>query len=71
MKLTSDNKQVPDRCYCYLLDWNEADEKVAINKYFNKNRLCDLDEVQFWNLFSYASKCDFNNMSVDSISRNI
>ncbi len=66
MKTLADNKVVPDRCYYYLLDWNDKDEKVRINKLFKKESISSLTFQEFWDLFIFACTCDMDYISVDS-----
>jgi len=61
MKTLSDGTEVLDRTYYYLLDFNESTKRDFIQKTFNKNRLCDLTEYEYWELFYHATKSDFHN----------
>jgi len=62
MKKTLDDKEVPSRCYYYLLDWNERDEWKTINEMFEVQRLCLLEEKQFWELFKVATEKDMQKV---------
>ncbi len=61
MKTTSDNKEVPARCYYYLLDFNESNKWNLIQEMFNVNQLSYLSEKQFWDLFTVATERDSKN----------
>lgn len=58
MKALSDNKEVEDRGYYYLLDWNERNSWQYIFATFNKHRLCDLNIKEYYQLFAYATQID-------------
>ncbi len=62
MKTLIDGKQVTSRSYYYLLDWNEVDEWDCIRLAFNKERLCDLNIIEYKQLFEYATKFDAENL---------
>lgn len=64
MKTTIDDKIVPDRCWYYLLDWNDGDRWTTILYLFDKNRLVDLESNEFWILFELATKVDLLNNSI-------
>lgn len=50
--------KVPSRCYYYMLDWNDQNEKKEMFDSYGKMRLADLTEVEFWSLFKYATQKD-------------
>ena len=56
MKTTIDDKEVPDRCWYYLLDFNDIDQWETMMSKFDKMRLCDLESHEFWELFEFATK---------------
>ena len=58
MKALTDDKEVESRGYYYLLDWNERDNWKFISAQFNKNRLCDLNIKEYYQLFCYATQID-------------
>ena len=57
-KTTIDNKVVPDRCWYYLLDFNDRDDKETLYDMFDKKRLLDLTHDEFWKLFEFATKSE-------------
>lgn len=59
----SDGTKVPARTYYYLLDWNDADNKVAISNMFGKQRLADLTINEYRLLWSYATQDDLANIA--------
>lgn len=61
MKPLSDNTEVSDATYYYLLDWNERDKKSFIRTKFNKHRLCDLTIDEYLILWLNATTADFNS----------
>lgn len=54
--LKSLKEQVPSRCYYYLLDWNDSDNKKTLWENFNVMSLSDLSVEQFWCLFKIATE---------------
>ena len=50
--------KVPQRCWYYLLDFNDNDNFETINKKYNKKGLHELSIEQFWELFYIASNKD-------------
>lgn len=54
MKTTIDDQKVPDRCWYYLLDFNDMDHWKTMLSKFDKIRLCDLESHEFWELFEIA-----------------
>lgn len=62
MKELADGTKVPSRTYYYLLDWNELDNKNFIVKEFSKQRLCDLNRVEYKRLLNKATTYDCNAM---------
>jgi hypothetical protein len=61
-KNTKDNKQVPDRIWYYLLDWNERDEWETIWSRFGVNKLHECTKEQIISLFDTASRSDYSLM---------
>lgn len=55
-KITSDGKIVPDRCWYYLLDFNDRDRWETMIENFNKERLGELTHEEFWKLFKMATE---------------
>lgn len=62
MRTLSDGTQVPERTYYYLLDWNDEDGKKFMTQEFGKQRLCDLDRVQYKRLLNKATISDINSL---------
>lgn len=62
MKALADDKEVEDRIYYYLLDWNEKDDWQYIYDNFRKRRLCDLNIKEFYFLFGYAAQSDLQQL---------
>lgn len=60
MKELADGTKVSIRTYYYLLDWNEFDGKQFMVQNFGKQRLCDLNRVQYKRLFNKATTQDVN-----------
>lgn len=60
MKKTLDDKEVPSRCWHYLLDFNDRDNWKTLREVFDVNSLSLLEEVQFWELFKIATQKDLN-----------
>jgi hypothetical protein len=60
MKELADGTRVPSRTYYYLLEWNEFDNKEFIVKNFAKQRLCDLNRIEFKRLLHKALTYDLN-----------
>lgn len=60
MKKTLDDKEVPDRCYYYLLDWNEVNRWFALKLLTDARKLNELTYDEFWILFNHAVKKDLN-----------
>jgi len=58
MKKLADGNEVSDRTYHYLLDFNECDQKDYLVNKFRKERLCDLNVAEYWELFQYATQTD-------------
>jgi len=58
VKLTSDGKQVPSRCWYYLLDWNNQNNGAAIFERYKTLRLRDLTHEQFFDFFNWATSTD-------------
>ncbi len=61
-KPTIDDKEVPDRVYYYLLEWNERDEWETIWSRYGLRRLCDCTKEQVMSLFQTASESDYTEM---------
>lgn len=57
MKATLDDKQVPARCWYYLLDFNDTTDKKFILEIEPdcQGRLSLLTYEQFWKLFKVAT----------------
>lgn len=51
-----DGKMVPNRCWYYLLDFNERDNWETIIENFSKDRLRDLNHEEFWKFFKMATE---------------
>jgi len=64
MKSLADDYEVPARCYYYLLDWNEQNRHAYMFLTFNKSRLCDLINSEFWQLYEFATKDDMTNFKI-------
>lgn len=62
MRKLADETEVPTRTYYYLLEWNEFDNKEFIVREFAKQRLCDLNRVEFKRLLNKATTDDLNAM---------
>jgi len=62
MKQLRDGTNVRARGYYFLLDWNDQDGKVYINKTFNKNSQFELDIFEYKKLFDHATKEDSEEM---------
>lgn len=58
-KFTSDNKEVPARCWYYLLEFNDLDRWEILFLMFSKERLMDLTYDEFWKLFKVVVERDF------------
>lgn len=58
MKQLYDGTEVPERCYNYLLEFNEHNNWAMIQKTFVKTRLCRLNYNEFWTLFDMATNHD-------------
>jgi hypothetical protein len=58
MKKTADNKEVPPRCWYYLLDFNDRDDWKTMMGLFDQESLSLLTEFQFWELFKVATQRD-------------
>jgi len=58
MKTTLDDKNVPARCWYYLLDFNQQDEWKTIKEVEpdSDGRLFLLTHEQFWKLWELATK---------------
>jgi hypothetical protein len=65
MKQTFDNKDVPARCYYYLLDFNQQDDWKTIFEIEpdSEGRLFMLTYEQFWKLWEIATKKEMSNFS--------
>lgn len=62
MKRLADDKEVLDRQYYYLLDWNEQDNWNYMSRTFGKIRLCDLTLIEFKRLFLHAVNEDYKRL---------
>jgi len=62
MKTLIDGHQVSSRSYYYLLDWNEKNEWKYISETFGKNKLSELDRVEYKRLFNKATTDELNKM---------
>jgi len=62
MKRLSDDKEVLDSIYYYLLDFNERNDWQYMIRILNKTRLCDLTLSEFKMLFLYATSEDYKNL---------
>jgi len=62
MKRLSDDKEVIDSVYSYLLDFNERNDWQYMIRTLNKSRLCDLTLPEFKMLFLYATSEDYKNL---------
>ena len=58
MKRLADNTPVPSRVYYYLLDFNEKTGWEYLVNTIKKERLADVNQSEFWDLFAYATKTD-------------
>ena len=56
MKTTTDNKEVPSRCWYYLLDFNDRNRKELICSMFLTDKLHCLTFKEFWELFKAATE---------------
>lgn len=59
MKTLNDGTEVTDRSYHYLLDWNEQNEWKFIIENFDKDRLRELNKVEYQILFNMATSQEF------------
>ena len=64
MKKLIDDKEVSDRSYYYLLDWNDRDRWVYMLENFDTCRLCELELYQYIQLFEYATKQELINLNL-------
>ena len=65
MKKTIDGKEVPDRCWYYLLDFNDRDGwKTITSQFGGVLKLHQLTEDQFWVLFKIATNKDHGSNDV-------
>jgi hypothetical protein len=62
MKELIDGTKVPSRTYYYLLEWNEFDGKQFIVTQFSKQRLCELNRVEYKRLLNKATTYDCNSI---------
>jgi len=62
MNELADGTKVPSRTYYYLLEWNEFDNKEFMVREFAKQRLCDLNRVEYKRLLNKATTYDLNTM---------
>lgn len=62
MKELSDGTKVPVRTWYYLLDWNEFDDKNFMVSQFGKQRLADLNRVEFKRLLNKATTSDLSQL---------
>lgn len=63
MKKTSDGQIVPNRCWYYLLDWNEVDKWDTLQMLYRVKSLKELNHAQFMNLLSVAANADVRLMA--------
>lgn len=61
MKKMADGTEVPARPYYYLLDFNDSDNWKTITFLYNKTKLNELTNSQFWNLFEVATKKEISD----------
>ncbi len=61
MKKCLDDIEVPARCYYYLLEWNERDNRKTMLELFGVIQLCLLESKQFWELFKIATETELKN----------
>ncbi len=61
MKELADKTQVTDRSYYYLLDWNEG-HRDYMYLAFTKDRLCDLNKIEYMKLFKHATAYEYGQM---------
>ena len=63
MKNTLDDKQVPSRCWYYLLDFNDRTSKKFILQVEpdGEGRLSLLTYDKFWELFQIATEFEIKN----------
>jgi len=66
MKTLSDGTEVAARGYYYLLDWNEVNKWEYMYKTFDKKRLCDLNIIEYRQLFCYATQIDSMKLLINS-----
>ncbi len=57
MKKTADEKEVPSRCYYYLLECREV-HKNLLYTMFKKDSLHELTEQEFWLYFEECTKLE-------------
>jgi hypothetical protein len=69
MKQTSDNKNVPDYCWYYLLAFNDKDNWKLLYEMFGVMKLHVLTYEQFWQLFEAATRQDFIESKVKSVTQ--
>jgi hypothetical protein len=62
MKTLIDGYEVSARSYYYLLDWNEKNEWRFIVDTFGKNKLSELNRVEYKRLFNKATTDELNKM---------
>jgi hypothetical protein len=60
-KQTIDKIDVPDRCWYYLLDFNDRDNWKLIQEISGQLKLHGLTHEQFWKLFEAATQKDISN----------
>ena len=58
MKQTIDKEDVPDRCWYYLLDFNDRNNWELIHEVSGQIKLHGLTKEQFWKLFELATQKD-------------
>lgn len=61
MKTLSDNTEIEDRLWYYLLDFNDSDEKKTIQS-LGKQLLKDLTKNEFYELFRIATESDLKGV---------
>ncbi len=62
MKTLVDGTQVTSRSYYYLLDWNDVDGFKYLTQTLKKNKLMELNILEYMQLFSYATKQEIKSM---------
>jgi hypothetical protein len=62
MKKSKDGKEIPDRCWYYLLAFNDRDNWETIERLFGTKRLSDLTMASFAQLFEIAGKQDSHTL---------